>query len=137
MHVRASFRAHVSLTEDKGKVTRALRNLAGANAVVEEQLGPEGLTLACEGEGLESLERLRSLLRLGRIRDAARPVLMRNSAGGRILVAFNRQAAFAGKVSFSELPGESPLGPIWLEVETDDPLGALDWIAPPFERRGR
>jgi len=70
-----------------------------------------------------------------RIRDVARATLIRNMHGERIVLAFNKQAAFSGVASFSEARGESPLGPIWLEIEAEDPNDVIDWVAPPRVRK--
>ncbi|MEM2904414.1 MAG: RNA-binding domain-containing protein [Candidatus Bathyarchaeia archaeon] len=136
MRVKTTFTAEVNPTEDEEKVQTALLNLAGPGAKLERRVEAGRVTLLSEGEGLESLGKLRSMLEAQRIRDAARLVLARSIRGSRIRVAFNRQAAFVGKASFSESPGESPLGPIEVEVETDDPYEAIDWVAPPPGRRG-
>jgi hypothetical protein len=41
----------------------------------------------------------------------------------------NKQVAFSGHVSFSEETAESPLGPIKVNVETDNPEQLIDWLA--------
>jgi predicted RNA binding protein with dsRBD fold (UPF0201 family) len=41
----------------------------------------------------------------------------------------NKQAAYAGHVSFSAPEGESPLGPIQVIVETENPEQLVDWLA--------
>lgn len=135
MQAKVRFKAEVNPTEDADKVAGAVLNLAGAGAQVEKRLEGGRVTLLYEGQGLEGLARLRSLLEAQKIRDAARTVLSGSVRGDRVAVAFNRQAAFVGRASFAESPGESPLGPIWVEIETDDPLAVIDWVAPPRERR--
>jgi uncharacterized protein len=48
----------------------------------------------------------------------------------------NKQAAYAGHVSFSAPEGESPLGPIQVMIETDHMEELIDWLAGrPEERR--
>jgi len=135
LQVKVRLVADVNPTEDTGKVQNAILNLVGVGAVVENRVEAGRLTLVCEGEGLENLRRLRSVLESQRIRDASRMVFDRSVRGDRITVAFNRQAALAGKVSFSESPGDSALGPIWVEIETDDPYELIDWLAPPPGKR--
>jgi predicted RNA binding protein with dsRBD fold (UPF0201 family) len=41
----------------------------------------------------------------------------------------NKQAAFMGRVSFCAPVGESPHGPISIEVETEDMQTVIDYIA--------
>jgi predicted RNA binding protein with dsRBD fold (UPF0201 family) len=88
-------------------------------------------------EGRESLERFRMILQRDRIRAAARAQLFRGMEGNRIVVFLNKQAAYAGHASFSAPEGESPLGPIRVQIETDDAVGLIDWLAEAQERRAR
>jgi predicted RNA binding protein with dsRBD fold (UPF0201 family) len=74
------------------------------------------------------LERFRMILQRDRIRAAARSQLFRGLEGSRIVVFLNKQVAFAGHVSFSAPEGESPLGPIRLSIEAEDPVGVIDWL---------
>ena len=131
MQVKVRFTAEVNPTEDRGKLQKAVVNLTGFDASVEERVEAGRLMLVCEREGAGSLGRLKSMLESQRIREAARVVLARGMRANRIMIAFNRQAAFAGKVSFSDSPDDSPLGPIRVEIEADDPYGVIDWVAPP------
>ncbi len=85
-------------------------------------------------EGLESLETLRNILRRDHIRDASRKALRHGLRGNKITFCLNKQVAHAGHVSFSEAEAESPLGPIRVTIQTDEPLQLLEWLAP---RTGR
>jgi predicted RNA binding protein with dsRBD fold (UPF0201 family) len=55
--------------------------------------------------------------------------------GNRIVFFLNKQAAYAGHVSFSAPEGESPLGPIQVILETEDPEQLIDWLAGKPEER--
>lgn len=89
-----------------------------------------------DGKDQFSLERFRMILQRDRIRAAARSVLRRGMEGDRIVFFLNKQAAYAGHVSFSEPEGESPLGPIRVILETEKPEQLVVWLAErPEERR--
>jgi predicted RNA binding protein with dsRBD fold (UPF0201 family) len=90
-----------------------------------------------DGKDQTSLERFRMILQRDQIRAAARSVLRRSADGNRIVFFLNKQAAYAGHVSFSAPEGESPLGPIWVIVETDNPEQLINWLAPQPEERRR
>jgi uncharacterized protein len=77
------------------------------------------------------------ILQRDRIRAAARSVLRRSIEGNRIVFFLNKQAAHAGHVSFSSPEGESPLGPIQVILETEEPEHVIDWLAGRPEERGR
>lgn len=85
--------------------------------------------IVLEGKDLSSLERLRMILQRDRIRAAGRSVLRRSIEDSRIVFFLNKQAAFAGHVSFSAPEGESPLGPIQVIIETEKPEKLIDWLA--------
>ena len=89
-----------------------------------------------DGKDQLSLERFRMILQRDRIRAAARSVLRRSVDGNRIVFFLNKQAAYAGHVSFSAPEGESPLGPIRVTIETENPEQLINWLAGrPEERR--
>ena len=89
-----------------------------------------------DGKDQPSLERFRMILQRDRIRAAARSVLRRSVDGNRIVFFLNKQAAYAGHVSFSAPEGESPLGPIRVTIETENPEQLINWLAgQPEERR--
>jgi predicted RNA binding protein with dsRBD fold (UPF0201 family) len=71
---------------------------------------------------------LRLILQRDRIRAAAGAVLRRSIEGNRIRVFLNKQVAYAGHVSFCEPEGESPLGPIRVLIEADDPFDLVNWL---------
>jgi predicted RNA binding protein with dsRBD fold (UPF0201 family) len=64
-----------------------------------------------------------------RIRDAARRLLFKSIRGNMVSFCLNKQVAFAGHVSFSEETGESPLGPIKINIEAEHPQQLVDWLA--------
>ncbi len=80
------------------------------------------------GNRRESLEKFRMIIQRDRIRAAARSQLFKGKEESRIIVFLNKQVAYVGHVSFSAPEGESPLGPIRLEIQTADPVGIIDWL---------
>lgn len=88
-----------------------------------------------EGKDQSSLERFRMILQRDRIRAAARSVLRRGIEGDRIVFFLNKQAAYAGHVSFSQPEGESPLGPIRVILETEKHEQLVNWLAGRLEER--
>jgi uncharacterized protein len=90
-----------------------------------------------DGKDQSSLERFRMILQRDRIRAAARSVLRRSVEGNRLIFFLNKQAAYAGHVSFSAPEGESPLGPIQVIVETENPEHLINWLTGQPEERQR
>jgi len=123
--------APVYPTEDPEKVRRAVENvLFGAEYELKPSPGGLGQVLVARAGGREALSKLRALIRMERISDAARAVLLGGVMGDRMVFYLNKQAAYARHISFSEPTGESPLGPIKFEVRCRDPRSLIDWLAP-------
>ena len=86
--------------------------------------------MVAKAKGLESLLKLRTILRNESIRDAARRVMSKGATERSLVFYLNKQAAFVKHVSFSEPESESPLGPIKVTINCSDARAVLDWLAP-------
>jgi len=116
-------------SEDLEKVKRALSNVL-VNPLPREVERRGVVHLVCEFEGCEVLEVLRQLIDKERIQSAARRHLRQRILGNTLIFFLKKQAAFAGRLSFSEPSGESPLGPIEFKVVSDNINALVDWLAP-------
>ncbi|MEM1556684.1 MAG: RNA-binding domain-containing protein [Candidatus Bathyarchaeia archaeon] len=121
--------ADVNPTEDADKVKVALQKVLGN---IDLELVGEGdyKKLIGRANGLEALSHFYWLLRRERILDAARTVLLRGVHGNKIIFYLNKQVAYVGHISFSQPYGESPLGPIRVEIQCDNPQNLINWLAP-------
>jgi len=129
MSARVSAESLVNPTEDPTKVERALHNIFPSARVARTSLAEDVTRLEVRGDDFEFLSTLRSLIRQGRIRSAARSILLKGTSGNHIQFYLNKQAAFAGRVSFCAPVGESPLGPISIRVDTDEVNRVIDFLA--------
>jgi hypothetical protein len=127
--IKVYVEAEVNPTESEEKVKQAIENIFG-NVETKVQSIYNGGLLTAETKGLESLTKLYNLLRRERIRDATRRVLFDGLDGKTISFYLNKQVAFAGHVSFSKEVAESPLGPIKVKIECENPRELIDWLAP-------
>jgi uncharacterized protein len=118
----------VNFTEDEGKVESSVANIFD-NVFFEIKPSYRGNVLFAEAKGQEALVTFRRLLSLDRIRDAARKVLFGGLRGNIIRFCLNKQVAFAGHVSFSKEVAESPLGPLRVTIECENPRLLIDWLA--------
>ena len=119
----------VNPTEDPHKVQVAVEKMLGGIRLEIVRNGDEEQMIG-RSEGREALLRFHDLLRREQILDAARKVLFRGIQGNIIRFYLNKQVAYVGHISFSQSVGESPLGPIHVEIESDDPKAIIDWLAP-------
>jgi predicted RNA binding protein with dsRBD fold (UPF0201 family) len=127
--IRLHIEADVNPTESEEKVKKAVWNLFG-NVPAESKSVHRGSVLTAEAKGQEALVTLRNVLRRDRIRDAARKALLGGLRGDTVSFCLNKQVAFAGHVSFSEAEAESPLGPIRVTIQSENPREIIDWLAP-------
>jgi len=126
--VRVFVETEIYPTESEDSVKAAVNNVLN-NAAITIKPSIKGSTLTALANGQESLIKLRSLLRNDRIRDASRKLFFKSIRGNMISFCLNKQVAFVGHVSFSEETAESPLGPIRVSIETDNPQQLIDWLA--------
>ena len=117
----------INPTESEDKVKGAVENMFGSIPVQIKPLRKSSL-LVSEAKGLEALTKLRNLLRRERIRSAARAVLFEGLKGNTISFCLNKQVAYAGHVSFSKEIAESPLGPIKVRIECENPRELINWL---------
>lgn len=115
-------------TESEENVKTSVTNFLD-NATITAKSTSKGSTLTAVAKGQESLIKLRNMLRNDRIRDAARRYLFKSIRGNMISFCLNKQVAFCGHISFSEQTAESPLGPIKVNIETDNTEQLIDWLA--------
>ena len=108
--------AIVHPTEPKGKVMGAILNLFPDAEMTCE----EGSEIRAKAKELETFK---TLLKDQRIRDTARTVLGNSMNPEGLRFHLNKQAAFVGKVNFTE--GDSLLGDIEISIKTEDAEGLI------------
>ncbi|MCL7393256.1 MAG: hypothetical protein LZ169_00265 [Thaumarchaeota archaeon] len=119
--------ADVYPTEDPEKVLRAVKNIFPSISFevrwIDSSARVEG-----SAEGYEALENLKRLLRERRIRAAARSILKSSIRDDVLVFYLNKQAAYAGKASFTEPFVESPLPPIRVIIRAPDLEEVINWL---------
>ena len=115
--MEGTVRTAVNPTESREKVAEAVRNVLGD---IELEQSERGGLVVLEGRlgRIEDLAPLRDAFARMRIRDAARSLLTRIAEEGLLSFGLNKQAAYAGRVSFYS-SGESSLGPIQVTLKGD------------------
>jgi len=124
--IRALTRCHP--TEDPQKIAKALSTIIDGK--VEQESFGEDNYLFIQRTNYSALEKLYEQIRKQKILDVARKALRRGMIENSTVFFLNKQAAFAGKINFCDERGESPLGPIRIEIEDDDLARLIDWLTP-------
>ena len=122
---KVTLEASVSPSEDPAKVATAVGNIVGGGGA---SLDVNGLRVRLASGELSSLNRLRDQLRDRRIRAAVRRLMLKARRGNSMTLMLNRQAAFAGVVAVCSSPEESPLGPIYLYIDSGKIEAVIDWL---------
>ena len=123
IHIRAPCRP----TESLAKVKLAILNLFPDASFVREE---EIVEATCD-----RADTFRDLIRTQKIRDTARAEFRRGLHPSRIEFVLNKQAAYAGRVSFGT--GAAPLGDIEVEIEDDRLDAVIDLLAESTVERAR
>ncbi len=125
-HTRLLIEATVASSEDSGKVLRAAENLVGEVAHTSD-VGTNRVRVASDDP--MSLSVVHDQLRDRHVRGAARRMLLsgrKNRTDATIML--NRQAALQGVVALCSSEEESPLGPIYLTIRSDDLDSVMEWL---------
>ncbi len=115
--------ARVSATESAEKIVAAIGNFFPRMTVVEKSEE----RIVCRSSDASAL---REAIFGRRILDSVRSILRSNMQDGRTIIELNRQAAAAGKLSIDAGGGGGALGPIVVEIESQDMEGFIDWLTP-------
>lgn len=122
---RVILEATISPSEDPAKVAGSLGNVVGETpgAAVAGSASARLVT-----DDPKAIVRVRDQLRDRHVRSAARRQLLLSRARRSASMMLNRQAAAAGVVALCGSPDESPLGPIYMTIESDRIDATIDWL---------
>lgn len=120
-------RVKVNPTEDLEKVKAAVERVFG-NLEFKFRAEGERRTLLFTSSSQDSLSKFKRIIRQDLIRDAVRKHLKARIKDNHVRFFLNKQVAYAGHISLCEPEGESPLGPIEIEIECSDPEKLVDWL---------
>ncbi|MEM4970586.1 MAG: RNA-binding domain-containing protein [Sulfolobales archaeon] len=127
--MRIRVEAEVRPTEDIEKVRKALSNLFNLESYRVAEVGTYKVIIG-ESSSITSLLKIREIIVRERIADTARRIFSRSAVDKYLSFKINKQAAYAGKLSFVEEDRESSMGPINVFIEAKDIKKLIDWLAP-------
>ncbi|MCX8176446.1 MAG: hypothetical protein N3E48_04360 [Candidatus Bathyarchaeota archaeon] len=116
-------------TEDIEKVKTAVENVFSyVDFQVKDSYKKNVKILIFESKDKNSLLKIREILKQEQIRETAKAYLLENVEENRVTFYLNKQVAYVGRVSFCQPYGESPLGPIKVEIECKNPKELINWL---------
>ena len=111
-------------TEDVKKIINAIKNIVEVNCEVSDT-DIKGST-----DDFNKLKNLYEIFRNKQTTHIARKVLLRNSKDNVSKILFNKQAPAINSIVICEKVNESPLGPIVMDINTEDVEEFIDWFVP-------
>lgn len=122
-------------TEDKAKLIRVLQNLMNINEenVIEEDK-KEYIILRGTIDGLIGLNNLYEGFRNQRTVQTARKILMEHIRGTAVSFMLHKQALYVKRFHFAHSEGESPMGPVWVTIESDQLERLINYLVPQTEK---
>lgn len=128
--IKLIVRTIINPTEEDERVIKSVTNFFELQEINIEKVGDKKIVIG-KGYGSISLKRFYHELRREKILDAARQYLKKGKKDNRVIFFLNKQVAYIGKISFSSFEfGESPLGAIIVEIETNNPDRLIRWLTP-------
>ena len=127
--IRVQVEVPVYPTENPEKVRRALSNIIfGLNFSEKVEDGVKYFVGV--SEGLDSLSQIKRHIKDQGISGFVRQALSKSVVKeNKIRFYLNKQAAFMGVAHFCDTKNESPLGPITIEIESDDLNSVIDYVS--------
>ncbi len=126
--MKITLKTKIHPSEDEEKVIEAVENIfPDINLEIREE------EIIGKSEDPLALQNFKNKLGIQAIRESARRELKKGKGKNSIRFTLNKQAATVDKVSFSE--GETPLGGISVEIESDDLDELIDIIAPSQKKK--
>jgi predicted RNA binding protein with dsRBD fold (UPF0201 family) len=122
---KLALEATVSPSEDPSKVLQAMKKIMGEGQC-EMTTGSRSARLVTDDP--RALIHIRDQLRDRHVRSAARRQMLLNSSDRSTSLMVNRQAAAAGVLALCGSPKESPLGPMYLTLESEKIGAVIDWL---------
>ncbi|MGD2250841.1 MAG: RNA-binding domain-containing protein [Candidatus Methanofastidiosia archaeon] len=112
----------VHFTESESKVNKALKNIFPALEFTPSEKG-----FTATSDDLKSLAHLKELLKSQKIRSTANYILKNSLLDNELVFYLNKQAAYMGKVNFSE---NCPLDPITVNITGNNLYDIIDSLSP-------
>jgi predicted RNA binding protein with dsRBD fold (UPF0201 family) len=122
---KITLEATISPSEDTTKVVGAFEKVLGQPT---GKVSLDFRSARLVTDEAKALLRIRDQLRDRHVRSAARRRLLLAREGNSTSLMLNRQAAAAGVLAICGSPEESPLGPIYMTIESEKLDTVIDWL---------
>ncbi|TFG19518.1 MAG: hypothetical protein EU530_06060 [Promethearchaeota archaeon] len=130
--IKIELKVEVNPTEEPEKIIKVLKNFAeiDQDKIIIDTISDNYYLYTTTVEGRGSLQSLFSGLRSQRTVESARKHLMGKRREKNVSFMLNKQALFMNKFHFCHSPEESPMGPVWVRIESEDITRVLEYLVP-------
>ncbi len=130
--IKIEIKVEVNPTEDPEKILEVLNNIAKIerDEIKIEPISEEYFLYSTTVNGRVSLQSMFDGLRSQRTVESARKHLMGRIREDKVSFMLNKQALFMNRFHFCHSPEESPMGPVWVRIESDDITRVLEYLVP-------
>lgn len=118
LDVKCEAFAKINPSEDPGIIEQALKSLIYPGVRAELKVIQDEVIMIFSGPSC--LKKMKEQAAARRVRAVLRRLLKNRYSDGKVTLMLNRQALTAGIIAYIENPAESPLGPVYLNIYTDD-----------------
>jgi predicted RNA binding protein with dsRBD fold (UPF0201 family) len=123
----------VYATESRNKVEKCITNLLEYLPEIEETETKEYTMLQSKDVKIESLQKFFNYIRHMKVLDAVRRCAVLDFKNNDLIFNLNKQALYVNKISVITSDTSSPLGNLQIIINSKNPIGILEWIAPKTE----
>ena len=124
MNIEIIATAKIHNSEDANKVVDAIKNVV-ANAIITIDDG----NVIAVSRGRDALRIIHQQAKAREVLGVLKKKLLDNLVDNQTWFYINKQAAYAGVVVICDEAQESPLGPIKIEIRSDEINNVIEWLA--------
>jgi predicted RNA binding protein with dsRBD fold (UPF0201 family) len=130
--IKVEIKVEVNPTEEPEKILTVMNNFAEfkEDEVNKEQISENYYIYSTVVQGRASLNAIFLGLRSQRTVESARKYLMAKRRDDGVSFMLNKQALFMKKFHFCHSPNESPMGPVWIKIKSDNITRLLEYLVP-------
>ncbi len=130
--IEVEIKVEVHPTEDADKILTVINNFAELDKekIQIEQVHDDYHIYSAKLHGRGALQAMFTGLRSQRIVESARKHLMGRRKDDGVSFMLHKQGLFVQRFHFCHSPEESPMGPVWIKIKSDDITRILEYLVP-------
>jgi len=130
--IKISIKIEVNPTEDPEKIVGTLNNFTNIKQedIVIDKISEGYFLYSVTANGRSALQSMFDRLRSQQIVESARKHLINKSREDSVSFMLNKQALYVNRFHFCHSPDESPMGPVWVKIESDNIIRLLEYLVP-------